>query len=135
MLCLAPENFWSLCIRCLESGNQLGILQRPEEAGGRTLLTPSCRSQLVSGLIYLFSWNFTSPGASHSCYALREVLRGPEAVRIIKAGVPGSSVAEHLPSAQVVTPGSQDRVPRWVPCMESASPSACVSACMSLMHK
>ena len=44
------------------------------------------------------------------------------------------SVVEHLPSASGVTPGSWDQVPRWAPCMEPASPSACVSAslCMCL---
>ena len=40
----------------------------------------------------------------------------------------GGSVDEHLPLAQGMTPGSQDRVPRRAPCMEPASPSACVSA-------
>ena len=32
-------------------------------------------------------------------------------------------------------PGDPDRVPRWAPCMEPASPSACVSASLSLMNK
>ena len=51
----------------------------------------------------------------------------------------GGSVVWHLPSAQGVTPGSRDRVPCWAPCMEPASPSACVSAspslCLSWINK
>ena len=33
-----------------------------------------------------------------------------------------------LPAAQGVILETLDRVPRWAPCMEPASPSACVSA-------
>ena len=51
----------------------------------------------------------------------------------------GGSVVKSLPSAQGVIPESWDRVPRWGPCMEPASPSACVSAsfsaCVCLMNK
>ena len=51
----------------------------------------------------------------------------------------GGWAVEHLPLAQVVIPGSRDRVPHGAPCMEPASPSACVSAsallCVSLMNK
>ena len=47
-------------------------------------------------------------------------------------GHQGGSMVEHLPSAQGVIPGSWDRVPRQAPCMEPASPSACVSASLSL---
>ena len=49
----------------------------------------------------------------------------------------GGSVVEHLPSAQVVVPGSQDQVPYGPPCREPAYPSACVSASpsVSLMNK
>ena len=52
-------------------------------------------------------------------------------------GYLGGSVLEHLPSAQGVTPGSQDQVPHRTPRREPASPSACVSAslCVSLMNK
>ena len=35
----------------------------------------------------------------------------------------GGSVVEHLPLAQGVIPGFQDRVPRRAPCMEPASSS------------
>ena len=37
-----------------------------------------------------------------------------------------------LPSAQGVILETQDRVPCWAPCMEPASPSACVSAPLPL---
>ena len=49
----------------------------------------------------------------------------------------GGSAVEHLPSAQGMIPGSRDRVPHRAPCMEPASPSACVSASLSgsLMNK
>ena len=48
------------------------------------------------------------------------------------AGIPGwlSSLASAL--AQGVIPGSWDQVPHRAPCMEPASPSACVSASLSL---
>ena len=46
-------------------------------------------------------------------------------------GCLGGSVVEHLPSAQVVIPGSWDRVPHWALRREPASPSACVSASLS----
>ena len=44
----------------------------------------------------------------------------------------GGSAVEHLPLTQGVTLGYQDRVPRRAPCMDPASPSACVSASLSL---
>ena len=47
-------------------------------------------------------------------------------------------MVEHLPLAQGVVPGLQDRVPHWALCMAPASPpSAYVSAslCVSLVHK
>ena len=52
-------------------------------------------------------------------------------------GHPGGSVVERLPSAQVMIPGSWDRVPHRGPCREPASPSTCVSAslCVSPMNK
>ena len=52
-------------------------------------------------------------------------------------GCLGGSAVEHLPSAQVVIPGSWDRVLHEAPCREPTSPSACVSASlsMSLMNK
>ena len=37
-----------------------------------------------------------------------------------------------LPSSQGVILETWDRVLRWAPCMEPASPSACVSASLSL---
>ena len=47
-------------------------------------------------------------------------------------GCLSGSVVEHLPLAQGVVLESQDRVPRWAPCMEPASPSPRVSASLSL---
>ena len=47
----------------------------------------------------------------------------------------GGSVVERLPLAQVMIPGSWDRVPHWAPCMEPASPSALVSASLHVSHE
>ena len=49
----------------------------------------------------------------------------------------GGSAVERLPLAQVVIPGSWDRVPHQAPHREPASPSAYVSGslCVSLMNK
>ena len=44
----------------------------------------------------------------------------------------GGSVVEHLPLAQVMIPGSWDRVPHQAPRREPASPSAYVSASLCL---
>ncbi|CAK7295140.1 hypothetical protein VULLAG_LOCUS4499 [Vulpes lagopus] len=44
----------------------------------------------------------------------------------------GGSVVECLPSAQDMIPGSWNRVLNRAPCMEPASPSACVSASLCL---
>ena len=44
----------------------------------------------------------------------------------------GGSVVERLPSAQGVILESRNQVSRRAPCMEPASPSACVSASLSL---
>ena len=44
----------------------------------------------------------------------------------------GGSGVERLPSAQGVILETRDRVPHQAPCMEPASPSACVSASLSL---
>ena len=44
----------------------------------------------------------------------------------------GGSAVEHLPLAQGAILESRDRVPRQAPSLEPASPSACVSASLSL---
>ena len=51
--------------------------------------------------------------------------------------MPGGLVIECMPSAQGVILEFQDHVLRQAPCMEPASPPACVSACLSvsLMNK
>ena len=47
-------------------------------------------------------------------------------------GQPGWPSSLALPSAQGMILVSRDRVPHWATCMEPASPSACVSASLSL---
>ena len=49
----------------------------------------------------------------------------------------GGSAVECLPSAQGVILETQNRVLHWAPCVEPASPSACVSTslCLSGMNK
>ena len=47
-------------------------------------------------------------------------------------GCLGSSAVERLPLAQDVILESSDRVPHWAPCMGPSSPSAYVSASLSL---
>ena len=46
----------------------------------------------------------------------------------------GGSVSESLPLAQVMIPGSWDRVQHRAPCGEPASPSAGVSASLCVSH-
>ena len=53
----------------------------------------------------------------------------------IMKGRLGGSVVEYLPLAQGMTPGYWDRVLHWAPHQEPASPSAYVSASLSLMNK
>ena len=55
----------------------------------------------------------------------------------INPGHLGGPVVEHLPLAQVMIPGSWDRIPHQAPCKEPASASAYVSAslCVSLMNE
>ena len=63
----------------------------------------------------------------YACFLLlREV-----SVKEVGGGHLSGSVVKHLPSAHVMIRGSWDRVPHQAPCMESASPSACVSVCIS----
>ena len=59
-----------------------------------------------------------------------EVPSGPG--KDIALGHLGGSVVERLSLAQGVILESQDRVPNQAPCMEPASPSAYVSASLSL---
>ena len=58
-------------------------------------------------------------------------------IKITVKGHLGGSVVECLPLAQGVILGSRDGVLHWGPYREPASPSACVSASlsMSLMNK
>ena len=50
-------------------------------------------------------------------------------------GQPGWLGGLAPPSAQGVILETGDRVPRWAPCMEPASPSACVSASLCVSHE
>ena len=50
----------------------------------------------------------------------------------MESGTPGCLSGLALPSAQGLILGTQDRVPRWAPCMEPAFPSAYVSARLPL---
>ena len=52
-----------------------------------------------------------------------------------EGGCLSGSVVERLPLAQGVIPESQDRVLHRAFCMESASPSAGVSAALSVSHE
>ena len=57
---------------------------------------------------------------------------GIKVLRVKLWGHLGGSVVERLPLAQGEILESQDQVPRWAPCMEPASSSACISASLSL---
>ena len=57
---------------------------------------------------------------------------GVPAIESTTLGCLSGSAVEHLPLAQGVIPGSWDRVPHRAPCVGSASPSAYVSASLSL---
>ena len=50
-------------------------------------------------------------------------------------GCLGGSAVQRLPSAQGVILGSWDRVPHRAPCVEPASPSACVSLSLCVSHE
>ena len=78
-----------------------------------------------------------SPGLLHLWAPRAEVYNQlgvykPLWLKTKRSGCLGGSVLEHLPLAQGVILGSRDRVPHQAPCMEPASPSACVSASLSL---
>ena len=55
--------------------------------------------------------------------------------RNLVEGLLGGSVVECLPLAQGVTSESWDRGLHQAPCMEPASPFACVSASLSVPHE
>ena len=67
------------------------------------------------------------------------VYQQKQLARVIKnknfQGWLGGSAVRHLPLAQGVILGSQDRVPHQTPHMEPASPSASVSASLSVSHE
>ena len=67
----------------------------------------------------------------------QKAMKGSLIFKNVDTGMPGGSAVECLPSAQGVILESQDQFPLRAPCMEPASPSACVSASLSvsLMNK
>ena len=60
------------------------------------------------------------------------VSSGTQTIKITRSGQPRWLSGLALPSAQGVILETQDRVPLQAPCMDPASPSACVSASLSL---
>ena len=54
---------------------------------------------------------------------------------MLPTGHLGGSEVEHLPSTQGMILDSQDRTPHRAPCMEPASPSACVSVSLCVSHE
>ena len=129
-------------------GNQL-----PERRGKACLAIPVPGPGLSGGkaMCYMELWAWkgkTGIGTLSAGAKLREaaatakwdwrLLRcGPRNRKIFIVGRPGGAVVERLPLAQVMILGSRDRVPCRAPRMEPASPSACVSASLSvfLMNK
>ena len=81
---------------------------------------------------------------TEQCISVRECLEPPQGkapkqnYKVLRSmGHLGGSGVERLPLAQVMILGTWDRVPCQASCMEPASPSACVSASLSvsLMNK
>ena len=63
------------------------------------------------------------------------IMRELHGLRTIIRGRPRWLSGLAPPSAQGVILETRERVPRLAPCMEPDSPSACVSASLSLMNK
>ena len=55
-----------------------------------------------------------------------------EFTKEVAPGSLGGAAVWRLPLARDAILETRDRIPRWAPCMEPASPSACVSASLSL---
>ena len=76
-----------------------------------------------------------SSAGKEASETFRRVTLGPKVgPRCAEPGQLGGSAVEHLPLAQGVILGSWDQVPHWASHREPASPSACVSASLSLSH-
>ena len=79
--------------------------------------------------MFLKKYYFKSSFIPHSLIIIKHLLKG----------IPGWLSGLSPPSAQGVILETQDRVPRQAPCMEPASPSASVSAnlsvCLSWINK
>ena len=86
-------------------------------------------------VLYLIYYNLKAWGAwlaqllKHLILDL-EVGSWSPALRVALMDAPGGSAVK-LWDPNL---GSQDRVPHWAPCMEPASPSACVSASLFVCH-
>ena len=78
------------------------------------------------------SQTLLSPGGRNQGGGSAEAPQGRCCVRIAQRGHPGGAprfIATFSPGRD---PGDRDGVPRQAPCMEPASPSACVSASLSV---
>ena len=80
---------------------------------------------LVTCILDLVALGFRISGRSVEIPMLNELLKSEA------EGYLDGSAVKPLPLAQGMILESPDRVPHWVPCMESASPSVCVSASLS----
>ena len=69
---------------------------------------------------------------STSCSTIPSMWPSCSCSKMDHQGCLGGSAVEHLPSPQGVILETQDWVPHRAPCMEPASPSACVSASLSV---
>ena len=67
-------------------------------------------------------------------YSILQMRRHTACQGVTARGQPGWLRGLAPPSAQVVILETWDQVPYLAPCMEPASPSACVSASLSLSH-
>ena len=85
---------------------------------------------LARSFIWGFSWVLRMLGASFLFPLLVLLL-----LSLCKNSWGAQRLSLCLPLAQGVTPGSWDRVPHRAPCMESASPSACVCASLRVSHE
>ena len=81
-------------------------------------------------LFCLQTWDFGQISLGQLTFALQTHL-GPQS-EYLKWGSLGGSVVWCLPLAEGVILESRDRVPRWAPGTEPASPSACVSGSLYL---
>ena len=105
--------------------------QRLGQAGAQCAALPEGRWHF-SGYLHLDPFG-SGPGSWLTPAAPRlHTLRQKEKKEREKKGRLSGSAVERLPLTQSMIMGSWNRVPHQTPCMESVSPSACVSASLSL---